>query len=380
MALISPEYGGTSCAAPLWAGFTALVNQQAANYGLGVVGFLNPALYALAKTPAYTNYFHDVVIGNNTWSQSPNVFYAVPGFDLCDGWGSPNGTNLINALATPGFAPVIIAAPVIPAPKQPWGTNLNAMNGFNPNGLWLLFIQDDTYNGKSGTNYNGWAVNLTTANPVGFAADNQLYVNTSVNSLPYGNATNVPVIPGSLWYTTLAVTNYGPAGSTNVFVSDQLPSASGVSLVSYSSSLSSSTIDLVGSTLTWIVGNLANNAGGTLSLTLQVTNNAPALSVYTNSATVTAMSDPNPDDDSIMVIATVSAPPMISPPLVHGGGGGELHFSVTNNPGATVIIQASTNLLSGWWVPIASGISPFVFTNFDTTNFQQRFYRAYIPQ
>jgi hypothetical protein len=36
--------GGTSCATPLWAAFTALVNQQAANQGLSSVGFLNPAL------------------------------------------------------------------------------------------------------------------------------------------------------------------------------------------------------------------------------------------------------------------------------------------------------------------------------------------------
>jgi len=126
---------------------------------------------------------------------------------------------------------------------------------------------------------------------------------------------------------------------------------------------------------------LANNAGGTLTLTFQVAANATALSLFTNSATVSAVtSDPNPDDDSVMVIATVSEPPVISPPLVHGGGGGELHFAVTNNPGATVAIQASTNLLSGSWVQIATGISPFVFTNFDTTNFQRRFYRAYIPQ
>ena len=37
--------GGTSCAAPLWAGLTALINQQAAATGQAPVGFLNPALY-----------------------------------------------------------------------------------------------------------------------------------------------------------------------------------------------------------------------------------------------------------------------------------------------------------------------------------------------
>ena len=45
----SGGWGGTSCAAPLWAAFTALVNQQAATNGMAPVGFLNPALYALAS-------------------------------------------------------------------------------------------------------------------------------------------------------------------------------------------------------------------------------------------------------------------------------------------------------------------------------------------
>ncbi|MDR3413944.1 MAG: S53 family serine peptidase, partial [Formivibrio sp.] len=145
---------GTSCAAPLWAGFIALVNQQAAAHGLGVVGFINPAIYAIAKTAAYTNCFRDVVAGNNTWSQSTNEFFAVPGFDLCAGLGSPNGTNLINALATTSNAPVVYT-PVIPAPKQPWGNTLSVMNGSDPNGLWFLYYQDDKLNNYSGTNYNG---------------------------------------------------------------------------------------------------------------------------------------------------------------------------------------------------------------------------------
>ncbi len=40
---------GTSAAAPLWAGFTALVNGQAAQHRFPPVGFLNPALYAIGQ-------------------------------------------------------------------------------------------------------------------------------------------------------------------------------------------------------------------------------------------------------------------------------------------------------------------------------------------
>ncbi len=39
--------GGTSAAAPLWAGFMALVNQQAVSEGNPTAGFINPALYLL---------------------------------------------------------------------------------------------------------------------------------------------------------------------------------------------------------------------------------------------------------------------------------------------------------------------------------------------
>ena len=91
-------FGGTSCAAPLWAGFVALANQQAAAAGRPAVGFVNPALYAIASGTSYANCFHDVTTGNNTWSKSPNLFYAATGYDLGTGLGTPAGQILINAL------------------------------------------------------------------------------------------------------------------------------------------------------------------------------------------------------------------------------------------------------------------------------------------
>jgi hypothetical protein len=97
---------GTSCAAPLWAGFCALINQQATASGNtnNVVGFLNPALYALATNANYTACFHDITTGNNIGTNSAGMYYATNGYDLCTGLGTPNGTNLVNALAPkPGF-------------------------------------------------------------------------------------------------------------------------------------------------------------------------------------------------------------------------------------------------------------------------------------
>ncbi len=49
--------GGTSAAAPLWAGFAALANQQAAVNGQTPIGFINPAIYAAAGSSSYTTIF-----------------------------------------------------------------------------------------------------------------------------------------------------------------------------------------------------------------------------------------------------------------------------------------------------------------------------------
>lgn len=85
-------WGGTSFAAPRWAGYLALANQQSAANGLGAISFVNPLFYAIGVGPNYTKDFHPITSGSNG-------FPAVKGYNLCDGWGSPNGANLINALA-----------------------------------------------------------------------------------------------------------------------------------------------------------------------------------------------------------------------------------------------------------------------------------------
>jgi subtilase family serine protease len=115
----SPQTGtfsswvGTSASAPLWSGIIALANQQAATQGQPPVGFLNPALYEIAQSTLYASCFHDITNGSNAWNNpangtgSGNLYNAVPGYDLCTGWGSPASLGLINALV--GYAgPVFV--------------------------------------------------------------------------------------------------------------------------------------------------------------------------------------------------------------------------------------------------------------------------------
>jgi len=85
-------YGGTSFAAPMWAGYLALANQQSLINGNKALGFINPTLYSIGEGSSYNTDFHDIVSGSNGLS-------ATGGYDLATGWGSPNGSGLINALA-----------------------------------------------------------------------------------------------------------------------------------------------------------------------------------------------------------------------------------------------------------------------------------------
>jgi subtilase family serine protease len=94
----SGGWGGTSFAAPRWAGFLALINQQAVSNGSATLGFINPAIYGIGEGTQYDSDFHDVTVGNNNNGRGKS-YNAVTGYDLVTGWGSPNGQNLIDALA-----------------------------------------------------------------------------------------------------------------------------------------------------------------------------------------------------------------------------------------------------------------------------------------
>ena len=91
-------YGGTSCAAPLWAAFTALADQQRAVNGRPPLGFPNPAIYQIAAGANYGADFHDVTAGNNLY------YNAATGYDNATGWGTFVGAPLLADLAAFGTA------------------------------------------------------------------------------------------------------------------------------------------------------------------------------------------------------------------------------------------------------------------------------------
>ena len=103
------EYGGTSFAAPMWAGYIALVNQQLVANGQPTIGFINPTIYAQNVTSSYAADFHDITSGTS------GSYSAVTGYDLVTGWGSPNGTGLISALGGAPAPPSGLSAVLVPA-------------------------------------------------------------------------------------------------------------------------------------------------------------------------------------------------------------------------------------------------------------------------
>jgi subtilase family serine protease len=95
-------WGGTSFAAPRWAGYIALANERAVSQGGPTVGFLNPAIYPIGLSGAYGLNFHDIAGDGTSFHCLPSMGLApypvLTGFDLVTGWGSPNGSALIDTL------------------------------------------------------------------------------------------------------------------------------------------------------------------------------------------------------------------------------------------------------------------------------------------
>ncbi len=107
--------GGTSAAAPLWAAFTGLINEQRSDFGLNnTVGFINPALYTLAQSGDYAGVFHDISDG------SDNLKYvAAAGYDNATGLGTFIGDQLLDALSPSTNTPVTLTGTALDTSGKP---------------------------------------------------------------------------------------------------------------------------------------------------------------------------------------------------------------------------------------------------------------------
>jgi subtilase family serine protease len=183
---------GTSCAAPLWAGFCALANQFDAATNGTTLGFVNPALYAIGGSSAAARSLHDITTGSNIGTHTAGLYNAVPGYDLATGFGTPAGTNLITALAWPppqftaqpvgrtvtnGVSVTLAAAASSSTPEvyfwQCNGTNLAAGSNISGVGTNTLAISAATTNNSGNyqlvvSNFTGFATSRVAVLNVGF--------------------------------------------------------------------------------------------------------------------------------------------------------------------------------------------------------------------
>jgi uncharacterized membrane protein len=293
------EVGGTSAAAPLWAGFIALANQQAAANKNPVIGFVNPAIYAIGNGTSYTSDLHDIVTGSNGFS-------ALPGYDLATGWGTPAGQALINSLTStsnsPGFslsasASTLTVAPgasvtstITVSPQQGFSGAVNLSVSGLPAGVTASFSPASatassiltvvassstagststlTISGASGTVTNTARVTLTVAGTPSF---NLSATPASLNVVRAKSVTSsITITPQGGFQGKVTLSASGlPAGVTASFSTVNATSTSTLTLTASSSAaLGASTI-----TITGVSGALSSTANVSLTVSAAPTPN-----------------------------------------------------------------------------------------------------------
>lgn len=124
-------------------------------------------------------------------------------------------SRLGNFLPTNGVYRSSVYAPVpflSPAPAAPYGSSLTNFYGINPNGIWSLYVYDNSAQ-DAGLINNGWSISFDTVNPVAASAD----ISVGVTSTPAQ-----VVITSKLLYT-VSITNFGPSAASGLVISNTLP-------------------------------------------------------------------------------------------------------------------------------------------------------------
>jgi subtilase family serine protease len=197
------DYGGTSFAAPMWAGYLALANQQASANGVPAPGFIDPTIYPLNLSNGDAD-FHDITSGSNGLS-------CVTGYNLCAGWGSPNGSGLIEALTGPtGSTYSLTATP-----------NSLSISQSSSGTSTITVVPQDGFSGSVTLSASGLPTGVTSGfskNPTSSTSTLTLKANASAAT---GTSTvTISGVSGSLTQTTtLSLTVTAAAGNPVVTLS-----------------------------------------------------------------------------------------------------------------------------------------------------------------
>src|SRR5665213_236682 len=337
----SAVFGGTSCAAPLWAGFMALVNQQETALGQPPAGFINPAIYAIATGPNYAACFHDITTGNNFWSSSPGSFSATNGYDLCTGLGTPTGQGLIDALASSPDTLVILphagaATGVAGGPFSVISGNFLLTNASSSSLTWSL-VSTSAWLNISATNGTLAASAAITLNASLTATVSNLAVGTYSAGLTFSNWTSQVAQPGLF---TLQVSQPLAVSPTNGFTAVE-PVGGTFNVTAQNFSLTNQG----GNLLTWSLINTsswlnASATGGSLAageqtamtVSLTAVANSLAAGVYRANVLVTNVTG---------VAAVLPFSIYVGQPLVANGGFETDDFTGWTETGSTTYMTVS---------------------------------------
>jgi uncharacterized repeat protein (TIGR01451 family) len=248
-----------------------------------------------------------------------------------------------------------------PAPAGPYPPQLVEYNGFNPNGVWKLYIVDGSP-GDAGS-LAGWSLEISTVSPLTPAA----------NLVVTGNSTPVTADAGSFLTNTFLVFNAGPDTAPGVMLTNTL--AVGVALIS--ATLSQGTVTNSGGQLLGDLGSLPS--GDSAILTVVLVPSPSAAPTLTSAATAyAAATDLNLGNNLFTLFTPIVVPPA---PTLSGSfdpASQTFTLTLTGEPDMTYTILVSSDLVT--WSPLTTTTTgtdgKLQFTDDTAPGQPVRFYRA----
>ena len=339
-----------------------------------------------------------------SWSASTNE--TVIGYQICKGLSSGNYPSYINA----GLVTNLIITGLVAGT-----TNYFAMNEF-----------DDTWTKSQGSEELVWYVPLADNQPptLNVISNRTVNINAGVQSVALTGVTagglnenqnlNVRAVSSNAKLIASVAVKYTSPNSTGILTFKPVANATGTAtiLVTVTDSGSGSntvtqafTITVVNpatlAALPKITKQLANTGalpGKTVTLGVTVAGRAPfkyqwrfngknvvgatgptltlkALKASNAGAYTVQISNAAGSTNSQVAQLTVymnTAPTMTAPAKTING---QFSFQVSGVPNAKYVVQASTDLKN--WISVKTNTAPFMFTDSNSTSFNQRYYRSY---
>ena len=246
-----------------------------------------------------------------------------------------------------------------PAPATPYGLGLDTLNGTDPNGVWSLFVLDDS-KGDSGSISGGYALEITTIQTVNPIADlGVTMVSGPEIAFVGGFVTNV-----------VTVVNNGPSTAVDVVAVNTL--AAGVNYISASAS-QGTVAGTNEASVVALLGSIASGASATVEIVT-----APFLGgdVRSWASVSSANIDLSPGNNGAQTVVVVYA--AVDSTLTGAVVNGQFELEVTAQASLTYRIEASTDLVN--WTVIHTTVAPLSgiikFSDPVVEGAGQKFYRS----